>query len=99
MVERTVVDELDAAPHAEVFEERVPRTVRLQLDAGDSIPAHSHPERDVVLYVIEGAIDLALDGETHRVSAGTAMQFVGEREIEPTAVEDARALLVLAATA
>lgn len=98
MAELTPVDDLEDAPHAEVFEEHSPRAVRLRLDAGDDVPGHQHPGHDIVLYGIEGTIELRLDDETYTVNAGDAAQFSGEREISPTAVEDATALVVFAPT-
>lgn len=96
MAERTHVHELEESPHAEVFAERSPRTVRLSLDAGESVPGHQHPGHDIVLYGIEGTIELRLDDETYEVTPGDAVQFSGEREISPEAVEDAVALVVFA---
>ncbi len=96
MPEQTAVDELEEAPHAEVFEERSPRTVRLQLDAGEAVPPHQHPGHDIVLYGIEGSIDLRLDDDSYSVDPGDAVRFSGEREISPKAVDDATALVVFA---
>lgn len=98
MAELTPVDELEDAPHAEVFEERSPRTVRLRLDAGEEVPRHQHPGYDIVLFGIEGTIELRLDDESHAVNPGDAVQFSGEREISPKAVDDATALVVFAPT-
>ncbi|WP_121823412.1 cupin domain-containing protein [Halostella salina] len=96
MAELTRVDDLTESPHAEVFSEQQPRTVRLALDAGESVPGHHHPDHDIVLYGIAGEIELTLDDETYAVSSGDAVQFSGEREISPAAVEDAEALVVFA---
>ncbi|WP_135822798.1 cupin domain-containing protein [Halostella litorea] len=96
MAELTSVDDLTDQPHAEVFAEHRPRTVRLSLDAGDEVPGHHHPDHDIVLYGMEGTIELRLDDETYEVTPGDAVQFSGEREISPRAVEDARALVVFA---
>lgn len=96
MPELTTVDDLTETPHAEVFEERRPRTVRLRLDAGESVPRHQHPGYDIVLYAISGTVELDLDDETYTVEPGDAVQFSGEREISPTAVDDATALVVFA---
>jgi quercetin dioxygenase-like cupin family protein len=98
MAELTPVDELEEAPHAEVFEQRSPRTVRLRLDAGEAVPPHRHPGYDIVLYVIEGAVELRLDDERHTVTPGDAVRFSGERDISPKAVDDATALVVFAPT-
>lgn len=96
MAELTTVDDLEESPHAEVFSERRPRTVRLSLEAGESVPRHQHPDDDIVLYGVEGKLNLHLDEETYEVTPGDAVQFSGEREISPEAVEDAQALVVFA---
>ncbi|NHX36167.1 MULTISPECIES: cupin domain-containing protein [Halolamina] len=98
MPEIIAIDELAEAPHAEVFEERRPRTVRLELDAGDEVPPHTHPGTNVVLYLLDGRLDLALDGETHELEPGDVARFSGEREISPRAVEASTALIVFAPT-
>jgi quercetin dioxygenase-like cupin family protein len=95
-MEVTALEELTDAPHAEVFENRDPRTVRLQLDEGESVPPHTHPGTDVVLHLLSGRLALSLDGETHEVAAGELVQFSGDREVSPRAVEPATAVLVFA---
>lgn len=82
--------------HELLFEHDTLRTVRLALEAGDSVPAHSHPETIVLFQVLEGRIDLSLDGDVHELSAGEVVQFAGDREIQPTASEAATALVVIA---
>jgi len=94
-MERITLSELDGYPHDVVLEEG-PRTVRLALEAGDGVATHSHPGRDVLIHVYEGTVDVTLDGETERVEAGELVRFDGEREVAPTAVTDAEALVVLA---
>lgn len=85
---------LDASTERErLFED--PTLVRLPLDAGESIPPHSHPDETIVCYVARGNLDVGLDGETHRVEAGELLRFDGGREITVKAVEDSLALLVL----
>lgn len=87
--------ELDPAPHATVFADD-PRTVLLELDAGEAMPEHDHPGTDVLFLVLDGRVDLVLDGETHELAARDVVRVDGERRIEPRAVEDATALVVLA---
>ncbi|MFB6172882.1 MAG: cupin domain-containing protein [Haloarculaceae archaeon] len=89
------LSDLDATPHAEVFADR-PRTVRLSLAAGESMPAHSHPGDDVLFHVLSGEIELSLDGDPHSLGAGDLVRFDGARQIEPRAVDDATALVVFA---
>lgn len=88
--------ELDGQPHANVFPDAEPKTIRLTLDAGGEVAPHSHPDREIVFYLIEGTIELELDGETHELSAGDVARFDGDQEIAPHAVEDSTALIVLA---
>jgi len=72
-----------------------PRVVRLALEAGESVPSHDHPGTTVVVYVVDGVVDLRLDGESHEVAAGELLRFPGERAVAPLAVEDAVALVFL----
>ena len=90
------LDDLDGEPHAPAFPGAEPKTVRLSLAAGESVAEHDHPDRTVLFHALEGAFDVALDGETRRVEAGELLRFDGERTVEPTAREDATALIVLA---
>ena len=94
--ERVCLDELEGAPHAVVFERDAPRTVRLTLDADQRLPAHRHPGTDVVCHLVEGELDLALDGEHHQLAAGDLLRFSGEHEVSPRAIEDSIAVLVFA---
>lgn len=87
---------LDAAPHANVFPEHEPKTVKLALDAGERVPEHDHPNREIVLYLIDGALRLALDGEPHALEAGDVVRFDGDQDISPVAEVPSTALLVLA---
>ncbi len=89
---------LEADPTATVFPGEEPRTIRLDLPAGEAIPAHSHPDREIVFYVLAGAFDHTIDDESYAVEAGEIVRFSGEREVSPEAREDATALLVLAQT-
>lgn len=88
--------DLEGEPHANVFPESEPKTIRLTLDEGDRVDPHQHPGRDIVLHLLEGAIELDLDDETHELTAGDVVRFEGEREVSPYAVEESVALIVLA---
>lgn len=90
------LNELEGQPHANVFPDKEPKTVRLTLDAGGAVAPHSHPDREIVLYLVEGTVELGLGTETHDLSAGDIARFDGDQEISPRAVEDATALIVLA---
>lgn len=94
MAELTRLDELTETPHAEVFADRNPRTVRLQLDEGDAVPAHSHPRTTIVCHVMTGELALALDGDVIEASAGDVVRFSGNRQISPRARSPTTALLV-----
>ncbi|AEN05249.1 Cupin 2 conserved barrel domain protein [halophilic archaeon DL31] len=95
-LEHVSLANLDSAPHAAPFGQDEPRTVRLALDAGESVAEHEHPGKTIICYVVEGVLDLSLDGEEHRLEAGALARFSGDQAISPTAVEDASVLLVLA---
>jgi len=90
------LDALTETPHAHVFPGREPQTVRLTLEAGESVPAHQHPEREVVCHVLEGELSVSLGADSVRVTAGEVARFDGAQDISPSAVEDATARLVLA---
>jgi redox-sensitive bicupin YhaK (pirin superfamily) len=95
MVERASLAGLDDRPHAEVFASD-PRTIRLSLSAGEELPPHSHSGRQVLIHVLSGRLSVAVDDDCHEVGAGELLRFDGEREVAPTALEDATALVVLA---
>jgi quercetin dioxygenase-like cupin family protein len=90
-----------SAGTARPFErEGEPDVVRLCLDAGESVAPHSHPERRVVFFVVEGRFEVRLDDDSHRVEVGDCLRFDGDVEISPRATDDgpATALVVLART-
>jgi len=88
--------ELEGEPHANVFPSDEPKTIRLTLADGEEVPSHTHPGRDVVFYLLEGAVELHLGEETYELTADDIARFEGEREISPRALEDSTALIVLA---
>ena len=94
-VERVSVLDLEGEPHAEVFGEG-PRTVRLRLDAGEAVPEHRHPGNDVLLYVVEGRLDVSVAEDVHELAAGDALRFDGDRTVSPRAREPTTALVVFA---
>jgi len=95
-VEAVRLADLDGEPHAAAFPGREPKTVRLSLEAGETVPEHAHPGRTVLFHALTGAFAVRLDGEEHAVEAGEIVRFDGETAVEPTATEDATALVVLA---
>lgn len=90
------LDDLDGQPHANVFPDAEPTTVRLTLAEGESVPAHDHPDREIVFYLVDGAMTLELGDETHELTAGDVARFDGDQQIAPTAGEASTALIVLA---
>lgn len=96
MPTRCSLEDLSGQPHATVFPGETPRTVRLALDAGESVDAHSHPGHDVILFCIRGALDVSVDDESMAVSAGDVVHVDGDRSISPRAREQTTALVVLA---
>lgn len=99
MVELTTLADLESTPHAPVFEGGEPRTIRLELDEDERVPAHSHPGTTVVIHVLSGRVALDLDDETHEVAAGQLVRFSGDRQISPLAREPTTGVVVLAPTA
>lgn len=96
MPEITPLDELDETPHAEVFERREPRTVRLRLDADQRVPEHTHPGTNVVLHLLSGRLQLTLGDEVYEVEPGQLVRFSGDQQVSPYAVEPSTAVVVFA---
>ncbi|QLD91046.1 cupin domain-containing protein [Natronomonas salina] len=92
----TSLSDLESTPHANLFPGDEPKTIRLSLGAGEAVPPHRHPDRQIVLHLLEGTVELALGDDVHELEAGEVIRFDGDQEISPTAVTDATALLVLA---
>lgn len=86
------IDALEPTPYATVFDE--PPTIRLQLEAGVEIAPHTHPGMDVVCYLLERYLKVGVNDETFELSAGEADTFSCDRQIAPSAPEDATAVLV-----
>lgn len=89
------LSELEGQPHANVFPDAEPKTIRLTLSESEDVAPHSHPDRDIVFYLIEGTIELRLGGETHELTTGDIARFDGDQEVSPQALEDSTALIVL----
>ncbi|MFC6942480.1 cupin domain-containing protein [Salinirubellus sp. GCM10025818] len=90
------VHEGPGAPHAQLFPESEPKTIRLTLEAGERVEPHRHPDREIVFYVIDGAIELQLGSESHDIETGDVARFEGDQDISPLATEASTALIVLA---
>lgn len=96
MPQQTTLDDLEQTPHAEVFDQPSPRTVRLQLDADERIPPHTHPETEIVLHLVSGHLELTVGERTYELHAGDLVQFSGDREVSPRAIDPSTAVLVFA---
>lgn len=94
--ETTTLAALTERPREVAFPGAEPRVVRLALAAGEEVPAHRHPEREIVVYLVSGRLDVRLDGEPHELEAGDLLRFDGRQEVSPRATEESTALLVLA---
>ncbi len=96
MPERTSLDALESTTHAEVFEERSPRTVRLRLEADQRVPEHRHPDSNVVLHLLDGSLALTLGDEVYDLEPGDVVRFDGDQDISPHAIKESTALVVFA---
>ena len=96
MPDITAVDALESTPHATVFETDAPRTVRLQLEADERMPKHRHPESNVVMYVLEGTVELTLGDDSYDLESGDVVRLDGDQPISPHALTASAALLVFA---
>ncbi|WP_255171551.1 cupin domain-containing protein [Natrononativus amylolyticus] len=89
------LDDLEGRPHARLFDGE-PQTIRLTLEAGNCVAPHQHPDREIVLHLLEGRLTVTLGEEEYDVTEGTVVRFDGDQYVSPEAVEDSTALLVLA---
>jgi quercetin dioxygenase-like cupin family protein len=94
MVEQVSIDDPDGEPHAELFETPRPRTVRLTLEAGRSMPPHTHPESDLLVHVLEGRLTVTVAGEPYDCAAGDLLRLDGRQELAPHAETDTVAVVV-----
>lgn len=93
--EHATLEDLEGTPHARAFEGE-PQTIRLRLDAGETVPPHQHPDRQIVLHLLEGHLSVTLGADEHEVNAGEIVRFDGNQDVSPEALEKSTALLVLA---
>lgn len=92
----TTLSDLDGQPHANVFPDAEPKTVRLTLAEDETIAPHTHPDKDVLFYLVEGHVELSLGEGSYDLQAGDVARFDGDQEISPHALEASTALVVLA---
>lgn len=96
MTETVALDDLTERPREVAFPGTEPKTVRLALDAGEEVSAHHHPERQIVIHLVSGRLDVQVEGESNVLEPGDLLRFDGRKEVAPKAEEDSIALLVLA---
>ncbi|MFC7157474.1 cupin domain-containing protein [Halomarina halobia] len=90
------LDDLEGRPHANVFPGEEPTTIRLALAAGERVEPHRHPDRQVVLFLVEGRLALRVGDERRELEAGDVARFDGDADISPRALIDSVALVVFA---
>jgi quercetin dioxygenase-like cupin family protein len=90
------LDDLDGQPHATAFPDSEPKTIRLTLEAGESVAAHDHPDREIAFYLVEGELTVEIGADSYDLSAGDVARFDGDQRIAPHATADSTALIVLA---
>ena len=73
------LDEIEGHPHANLFPGSEPKTIRLSLTAGEGVPAHAHPDREIVFTLVRGRIDLHLGESCHEPTAGDVAWFDGDQ--------------------
>lgn len=93
--ERATLEDLEGSSRLRVFDGE-PQTIKLALDAGERIPPHRHPDRQIVLHLLEGRLRLTVGNDDHEVEAGELVRFDGNQDISPEALEESTAVLVLA---
>lgn len=96
MVTIESIDELEGAPHANVFPTEEPKTIRLTLSEGEQVHPHDHPDREIVCYLVSGELELRLGENSYEVEAGDIIHFDGAQDIAPVAITNSTAILVLA---
>ena len=96
MVTIESIEQLEGTPHCNVFPTDEPKTIRLTLSAGEHLEPHSHPDREIILYLISGELELRLDEDSYQVRPGDVVHFDRTHDISPSANTDSTALLVLA---
>lgn len=67
----------------------------VQCEAGATFPEHQHPHEQTVI-VLDGELELYVDGETHRLTPGTVFLIPGNVPHSGTALVASRVLDVFA---
>jgi len=81
MVETASLDDLTETPREVAFPGSEPKTVWLTLAAGEAVPAHRHPDREIVVHAVSGRLDVRVDGESNVLDPGDLLRFDGRREV------------------
>jgi quercetin dioxygenase-like cupin family protein len=99
------VHRLAALPTRQLFPGFVARLVHTPLvtqsfvdcEAGATFPEHHHPQEQTVI-VLEGELELTVNGETHRLTPGVVFEIPGHVPHSGRAVVDSRVLDVFSPT-
>jgi quercetin dioxygenase-like cupin family protein len=59
---------------------------QVTLEEGTVVPAHRHPHEQIT-YVIEGALSMEVEGQTHVLRAGDSLLFPSDMEHGATALQ------------
>jgi quercetin dioxygenase-like cupin family protein len=59
---------------------------QVTLEEGTVVPAHRHPHEQIT-YVIEGALSMEVEGQTHVLRAGDSLLFPSDVEHGATALQ------------
>jgi quercetin dioxygenase-like cupin family protein len=96
--ERVSLSELGDLSRVRVFEGE-PQTMKLALEAGERVPPHQHPDRQIVFHLIEGRLRLTLGDGASDLEAGELVRFDGDQDVSLNALERSTAIVVLATRA
>jgi quercetin dioxygenase-like cupin family protein len=89
---------LEVQPHAPQVlrsDDGAARAIAINLPAGEQLQEHEVHEH-AYLVVVDGELEIGLEGETKTVGVGTVAHWVPQERHEVRATTDARLLLVLA---
>lgn len=89
---------LDVQPHQPQIlrsDDGAARAIAIHLPAGEQMQEHEVHEH-AYLVVVDGAVELAQDGETRSAGTGTVAHWQPKERHEVRATSDARLLLILA---
>lgn len=92
MIDVESLGSFDPDGRAPIFER--PYTVVLGLQAGESVPEHTHPGQDILFAVVDGSLTLTVGEQSRTLDAGDLARFDGDNGISVTADEDVRAVVV-----